>query len=306
MEQGRWLHTDLAIEEKESFAGDGGEIPGVALDEFMVEEAELKVTIVEILNEAGAKAMGKPVGTYITLESDFYNYQEACLEQLASYIQNLLPEGEGTYLTVGLGNPDMTADSLGPVAVSHLWINAHLSETGGMSGIAPGVMAQTGMETAHIIKGIVEETKPAAVIVVDALAARNTARLGRTIQLSDTGIHPGSGVGNHRMGINEETLGVPVIAIGVPTVVGTATIACDAVDALTRFLEQEEKTRVLAETIGEMPDQAKHQWLQELMGSLGGLFVTPRDIDETVVRLGGFVAEGINRAVGDKITWGTE
>lgn len=304
MELSRWMHTDLAVEERERFAGDGGEIPGVALEEVVIEEAELKVTTVEIINEKGAQAMGKPVGTYITLESDFYNYEESCLEQLASYIRRLLPETEKPYLTVGLGNADMTADSLGPITVAHLRINAHLSEVGGMSGITPGVMAQTGMETAHIIKGIVEETHPGAVIVVDALAARSTERLGRTIQLTDTGIHPGSGVGNHRMGINEETLGVPVIAIGVPTVVGTATIACDTLDVLVDFLEQEPKTKAMAETIREMPGQERQQVMQELMGKgLGGLFVTPKDIDEVVVRLGGFVAEGINRAVEAHVTW---
>lgn len=304
MELGRWMHTDLAVEARESFEGDGGEIPGVSLEEVVIAEAELKVTTVEILNEAGEKAMGKPVGTYITLESDFYNYEESCLEQLAAYIRRLLPETDRPFLTVGLGNQDMTADSLGPVAVNHLRINAHLSEIGGMSGITPGVMAQTGMETAHIIKGIVEATRPGAVIVVDALAARSTARLGRTIQLTDTGIHPGSGVGNHRMGINEESLGVPVIAIGVPTVVGTATIACDTLDALAGCLEQEPQTKAMAETIRAMSGPERHQVMQELMGKgLGGLFVTPKDIDETVVRLGGFVAEGINRAVEAQVTW---
>lgn len=304
MEMSRWMHTDLAVEARESFAGEGGEIPGVSLEEMVIEEAELKVTTVEIINEKGAQVMGKPVGTYITLESDFYNYEESCLEQLASYIRRLLPETDRPYLTVGLGNRDMTADSLGPIAVEHLQINAHLSEVGGMSGIAPGVMAQTGMETAQIIKGIVEETNPGAVIVVDALAARSTSRLGRTIQLSDTGIHPGSGVGNHRMGMNEETLGIPVIAIGVPTVVGTFTIACDTLDALAGFLEQEPGTKALAETIRAMPGQERHQVVQELMGKgFGGLFVTPKDIDETVVRLGGFVAEGINRAVEAQVKW---
>lgn len=293
------IHTDLALEAKESFEGDGGEIPGVSLEESYQECARMKVTRVDILNEQGAAAMKKSIGTYITLEADFRDYEEECRDILADYIRQLLPEGAKKLLTVGLGNGDMTADSLGPIAVSHLWITGHLAEDGiSMSGIAPGVMAQTGMETARIVEGIAREIRPDAIIVIDALAARSTARLGRTIQLTDTGIHPGSGVGNHRKGLNQETLGIPVIAIGVPTVVGAATIACDTLDGLIAFLSEWKETEMVSDTLKNLENEEKYALMKEIMEPrFGSLYVTPKDIDETVIHLGGFVADGINTAI---------
>lgn len=293
------IHTDLALEAKESFEGDGGEIPGVSLEESYQERARMKVTRVDILNEQGAAAMRKSIGTYITLEADFRDYEEECRDILADYIRQLLPEGARKLLTVGLGNGDMTADSLGPIAVSHLWITGHLAEDGvSMSGIAPGVMAQTGMETARIVEGIAKEIRPDAIIVIDALAARSTARLGRTIQLTDTGIHPGSGVGNHRKGLNQETLGIPVIAIGVPTVVGAATIACDTLDGLIAFLSEWKETEMVSDTLKNLENEEKYALMREIMEPrFGSLYVTPKDIDETVIHLGGFVADGINTAI---------
>ncbi len=293
------IHTDLALETRERFAGDGGEIEGVALKETYIEHAQLKITCVDILNEQGASVMGREIGTYITLEADFRDHEADCRDILAEQIRLLLPQSAKKIFIVGLGNKEMTADSIGPIAVSHLWITGHLMEEGvKVSAIVPGVMAQTGMETAQIIEGIVKEYKPDVVIVVDALAARNCARLGTTIQLTDTGINPGSGVGNHRKGINEKTLGIPVIAIGVPTVVGAATIACDTLDSLVAFLDKWEEMRSVSDTLRQMREEEKYKFMKEVLEpQIKSLYVTPKDIDERVVHLGGFIADGINEAV---------
>lgn len=304
MKQQYEIYTDLAVEAKESFPGDGGEIRGVVLAEDIREDASMKVTKVIILDEEGAKAMRKPIGTYITLESSLLldeerESEELCAEVLAEYIKELLPRNWKSILAVGLGNSEMTADSLGPRAVSRLWISRHYKDNQeGLSGIVPGVMAQTGMETAEIVRGVVKETKPDAVIVIDALAARSTLRLGTTIQLTDTGIQPGSGVGNHRKGLNEEGLGVPVVAIGVPTVVGAATIAFDTLDAIVEVLANSKTTEGLSQTIRAFNEQEKYALMKELLEpKLGPMFVTPKDMDETVNRLGDILADGINIAV---------
>ena len=231
------IHTDLALEDKERFESDNVEISGVSVDEVYNQEKEIQITTVKILTENGAKTMRKPVGTYITMEAPNMavpdeEYQTEIAEELAGYLGELLQleKQDYTALVVGLGNRDVTPDALGPHVVEELYVTRHIIKEYGkyamdekeahmVSAIAPGVMAQTGMESAEIIKGIVNEIKPDFVIAIDALAARNTKRLNRTIQIADTGISPGSGVGNHREGITKETLGVPVLAVGIPTVV---------------------------------------------------------------------------------------
>ncbi len=290
------IHTDLALEARERFEGDAGEIPGVSLEEWYEEQARMKVTRVDVLDEQGASLMRKEIGTYITLEADFRDYEEACQKILAHWIRSLLPEGSRKILAVGLGNKELTADSFGPIAVSHLWITGHLAEEGmSVSGISPGVMAQTGMETARIVEGIVRQMRPDALLVMDSLAARSTERLGRTIQLTDTGICPGSGVGNHRRGLNRRTLGIPVIAIGVPTVVGGATIARDTLEGVLSLLcKQCEEDSVLKKMNSTEREMLVRQIAEPRFGAL---YVTPKDIDETVLHLGAFVADGINTAI---------
>lgn len=293
------IHTDLALEDKERFESDNVEISGVSVEEFYDEEHEIRVTEVKILTENGAKSMRKPIGTYITMEMTNLNlpdeeYHHVVAEELSKYVGNVLQmdkENEDyTVLVVGLGNRDVTPDALGPHTVECLNVTRHIVKEYGkyamgeeavqmVSAIAPGVMAQTGMESYEIIKGIVETINPNAVIVVDALAARNTKRLNRTIQIADTGIHPGSGVGNHRNEISKETLGVPVIAIGVPTVVDAATIVRDTMENLLSTLETDDKYEMMQELI------APH---------LYGMFVTPKDIDESIDRIGATIAEGLN------------
>lgn len=220
------------------------------------------------------------------------DYQIGIAEELAEYLKELLniEKKDYTALVVGLGNRDVTPDALGPHVVEELHVTRHIIKEYGkyamdeneahmVSAIAPGVMAQTGMESSEIIKGIVSEIQPDFVIAIDALAARNTKRLNRTIQIADTGINPGSGVGNHRAGITKETLGVPVIAIGVPTVVDAATIVRDTMENMMENMEPPEKYEALDKLI------APH---------LYGMFVTPKDIDETIARLGLLISEALN------------
>ena len=308
------VRTDLALEARERFEGDV-EIRGVAVEESYDERRDIRVTVVRIQTENGAKAMGKPVGTYITLEAPRLSepdedYHREVSGKLAGYLQKLLDvREEKSILVVGLGNREVTPDALGPEVAGNLCITRHIINEYGeaafdgeqvnrVSAIVPGVMAQTGMETLEIIRGIVEQTCPDVIVVVDALAARNTKRLNRTIQISDAGIHPGSGVGNHRQALTKETLGVPVIAIGVPTVVDAATIAADTMETLVEAMSQAESLKNLGYTLSQLDSAEKYQLIRELISpQLNGMFVTPKDIDETVKRISFTISEGINLAL---------
>lgn len=288
----------MALETKEKFEEDNVEIRGVEIQEDYSAEKDIRTTVVKIKTENGARAMGRPQGVYITLEApnmsvpDEDYHREISLE-VSRHLRNLLPEKEDMkILVVGLGNRDITPDALGPDVVANLRITRHIINEYGIqgmgeehvhsvSGLAPGVMAQTGMETMEIIRGVIEETRPDVIVAIDALAARSIRRLNRTIQITDTGINPGSGVGNHRTGLNRETLGVEVIGIGVPTVVDGATIVHDAMSHLLDTLEEAEKKEFLEEMIAP---------------SLYSMFVTPKDVDETVKRLAYTISEGLNMA----------
>lgn len=312
------VRTDLALEERESFPGDGGEISGVSLREWQDDESQVKLTEVKILDERGARAMGKPKGTYLTLEADQLakkdeDYHEQVSEELARHIRKLIGSmikgKQWKILVVGLGNPSVTPDALGPKAVGNLQVTRHLEQQYGegfcrekglpvLSGIVPGVMAQTGMETAEILKGVIRETKPDLVIAIDALAARSIRRLGTTIQVTDTGIHPGSGVGNHRHSLTKESLGVPVLAIGVPTVVGAAAIVHDTVNTMIETLSNSMSTKGMGDFIQEMSSDEQYDLIRELLEpEFGSLYVTPPDIDERIGRLSFTISEGIHQAV---------
>ena len=278
------VRTDLALEARESFEEDDVEIRGVSIEEKYDEDRDIRVTRVRIETENGAKAMGKPVGEYLTLEApglseEDEDYHREVSEELAKYIQELIGEQEQSILVVGPGNREVTPDALGPQVVNNLMITRHIIREYGVrafgreqmnrvSAIVPGVMAQTGMETSEIVKGIVAETRPDRVIAIDALAARSSKRLNRTIQLCDAGINPGSGVGNHRNGLTKENLGVPILAIGVPTVVDAATIIYDATGDRSRIAP-----------------------------NLNGMFVTPKNVDEMIKRLSFTISEAINIAL---------
>ena len=298
------MRTDLALEARESICEAESELRGVRVEEYYLDEEDIRVTKVMIDTMNAAKAMGKPIGIYVTMEApamiepdeDYHREISCCL---AEEILELLPgaEKEQSVLVVGLGNREVTADALGPQVVDNLFITRHIMKEYGkaayncekmnqISALEPGVMAKTGMEAAEIVKGVVKETSPDVLIVIDALAARSTKRLNRTIQITNTGIQPGSGVGNHRNALTEESLGVPVIAIGIPTVVDAATIVGDA---LEKLLEEE---RDLA--------GAKCREKQKLnFAELNNMYMTGKDIDAVIKRVSFTVSEGINIAIGE-------
>ena len=291
------VRTDLALEQRERFVSDQIEIPGVAVEETYDDMCEVRVTTVRIETENGAAVMGKPVGNYITLEAPKMaeadeSYHREISGKLMEVLEGCLPEKEEgqSILIIGLGNRNVTPDALGPLVVEHLDITRHLVKEYGkyalggeadrlVSAVVPGVMGQTGMETVEIVRGIVEETEPDFVIAIDALAARSVRRLNRTIQIANTGIAPGSGVGNHRNAITKETVGVPVIAIGVPTVVDAATIVGDSIE----------------EYVAKCRDEGMRENKEHLIPPyLYGMFVTPKDIDETMERTSYTISEALN------------
>ena len=295
------VRTDLALEARESMGENAKECRGVWVEEEYKEESELKITRVVIETMNGAKAMGKPVGTYITLEAPAMalpeeDYHQEISSELTVQLKEIIPEmdKELSILVVGLGNRDVTADALGPNVVDNLTITRHMVKEYGkaaynrkrvhmVSGLIPGVMAKTGMESQEIIKGVVEKTKPDVVVVVDALAARSTKRLNRTIQITNTGIHPGSGVGNHRNAITQEALGVPVIAIGVPTVVDAATIVSDAFEKMMR-------------QAGEEPIDIQDELMAGL-GELYSMYVTGKDVDYEIKQISHIICNALNCAL---------
>lgn len=331
------IRTDLALEARESCEAEDVKIRGVRVQEDHDEEREIFITTIMVESENGAKAIGKPVGTYMTLETPHMSvpdedYHREISEKLANCLKRMIriderekhkqyiereankeEVGKKTVLVVGLGNRQITPDALGPEVVDNLHITRHILKEYGrlaenmgignaisVSAIVPGVMAQTGMETLEIIKGVVKETAPELVIVIDALAARSTKRLNRTIQITDTGINPGSGVGNHRNAINKDTLGVPVIAIGVPTVVDAATIVNDTMEELVTQMDASEHMQRLGGTLGTMNRAEKQQMIRELISPhLNTMFVTPKDIDETVKYLSYTISEALNMVLSE-------
>lgn len=311
------IRTDLAMEQKERFESDHVEVSGVVLEEEYDEEKEIKITTVRIETENGAKAMGKPVGTYLTLEAPNMaaadeGYHREISETLAGFLEKYMKDTEEnqekgySVLVVGLGNREVTPDALGPYVVDQLNVTRHIVQEYGryavgkggsriISAIVPGVMAQTGMESAEIIRGIVNETTPDLIMVIDALAARSTKRLNRTIQISDAGIHPGAGVGNHRSEITKDTMGIPVIAIGVPTVVDAATIVNDTMENFITALETSETLKGVGVVLQGYNSAEKYELVKELIAPhLNGMFVTPKDIDDTVRRISYTISEAMN------------
>lgn len=282
--------TDLAVEAKalwEESAREYTRLQGVRAQEGRREGFE--VTTVEILDRQGEEALGKPVGSYVTVELTGLRRREEdafgrAARALAAELDRLLPLKEGeSALVVGLGNRAITPDAVGPKAADHTMVTRHLVERvpehfghfRPVSALAAGVLGTTGMESGELVAAVVDQLHPACVIAVDALASRSLSRVCRTVQIADTGIIPGSGVGNARAALNRETLGVPVIAVGVPTVVDAATLAAD----------------VLAEAGQGALDPAA------LADAGEGVIVTPRDIDADVADLAKVIGYGINLAL---------
>ncbi len=294
--------TDLAVEMKEDIQSDEP-ISGVHVMTRNNGDTDIKEVRIVVENEQGANNLGKPIGTYITLESEDLrredeSFHQPMMEVLAKHLRQFI--GTKTKIMVaGLGNRDVTPDALGPLVIDNLYVTRHLLSEGiitrsvELSAIAPGVMAQTGMESVTILKALVDEIKPELVIVIDALAARDSDRLNKTIQLADTGITPGSGVGNHRNAINKESIGVPVLAIGVPTVISVPTIVNDAMDKLVETIGKQTTKHVLK----KFNEEERYQLACEMVSPyLEKMFVTPKDIDQAVKRISYTISEAINTA----------
>lgn len=280
--------TDLALEARELWqesAGAATRLPGVKAGESVTQGYPL--TQVDILDDHGAKALGKPVGSYRTLDLTAYwrrgdGFFERAVRAVGQQLQALMPEA-GPVLVVGLGNRAMTPDAVGPLTADHVLATRHLiaAQPRQFAAFRPvavlrtGVLGTTGVESAEAVRGLVEQVRPSLVIAVDALASRRTERVCAAVQVCDTGIVPGSGVGNHRAALDQAALGVPVIAIGVPTVVDAATLAAD-----------------LMEEAGLGAGDA-----ERLRGTHRDLMVTPRDIDAQVRDLAKVIGYGINYAL---------
>lgn len=292
--------TDLAVELQEDLS-DKEILGGVHVSTQVNEDNDIKETKILIDSPEGAKAFGKPMGTYITIESEELRlgdeeYHEPMSQALYRHLVSMIGDAS-KILVAGLGNRAVTPDALGPYVVDNLYITRHLireellDNVYDISAIAPGVMAQTGIETQELLRAVVHETKPDLLIVIDALAAMNSDRLNKTIQLSDSGIAPGSGVGNHRKAITEESMGVKVIAIGVPTVISVPAIIEDAMDMMLEAFGR----NGMREAIEEFTDEERYELASEMVKPyLARMYVTPKNIDEAMKRISYTISEAIN------------
>ncbi len=308
------IRTDLAVEARELYQENKQqEIPGVEVEKDNYNK-EIEVTRVKVLDSQGSNLMGKPEGNYITIEARGLKNADADLKDnlskvLAKELVAVLPKKKNlSTLVVGLGNWDVTPDALGPQAVSKLLVTRHFFKMynktddptmTSVSAISPGVMGTTGIETGDIIKGIVEKSNPDLVIAIDALASRKMERVSTTIQVATTGISPGSGVGNSRKRLNEETLGIPVIAIGVPTVVDAATMTNDTIKLVIETLKsQTEKGSGFFKMLEEMTDDDKYSLIKEVLDPYGAnVIVTTKEIDKIITDLSQIIANSINIAL---------
>ncbi|PLT34640.1 GPR endopeptidase [Bacillus sp. V5-8f] len=347
------VRTDLAVEATEMALAQKGiageknisQIKGVVIKEKEVDG--LTISLVEITSE-GEKELGKKQGSYLTIEVQGIRQQDTELQnkvekvfagEMAQFLKRLNIPKDASCLVVGLGNWNVTPDALGPAVVENLVITRHLfqlqpdSVAEGfrpVSGIAPGVMGITGIETSDIIHGVIEKSKPDFVIAIDALAARSIERVNSTIQISDSGIHPGSGVGNKRKELSKETLGIPVIAVGIPTVVDAVSITSDTIDFILKHFGSEmreggrpshslvpagfnfgrkkklkdedmpgvEHRKTFLGIVGTLPEEEKRQLINEVLSPIGhNLMVTPKEVDVFIEDMANLIAGGLNAAL---------
>lgn len=349
------VRTDLAVEAREMVLADRAsnvgeqedlsQIEGVIIKEK--EENDIKISLVEITSE-GAETLGKKEGKYLTIEVVGIRQQDTELQkkveetfalEFSHFLKGLGINEDASCLVVGLGNWNVTPDALGPQVCENLLVTRHLYELSPetveqgyrpVSALAPGVMGLTGIETSDIIFGVVEKTKPDFVIAIDALASRSIERVNSTIQISNTGIHPGSGVGNKRKELSQETLGIPVIAVGVPTVVDAVSITSDTIDFILKHFGKEMRegnrpSRALAPAgmtfgerkklteedlpeehhrktflgmVGTLPDDEKRKLISEVLSPLGhNLMVTPKEVDVFIEDMSNLIASGLNAAL---------
>ncbi|MBQ9090793.1 MAG: GPR endopeptidase [Anaerotignum sp.] len=312
------VRTDLAVEARELAQKEAvDELDGVEVE--TEETPDYFLTHVRVVSQLGSQLMGKPEGNYITLESEKLKENdvechEKIIKVLADNIRSLVKFGEDDCILVaGLGNWNITPDALGPKVVSKILVTRHLQGTlpeeieetvRPVAAVSPGVMGITGIETGEILKGIVDKLQPSLLIAIDALAARRSNRINAAIQMSDTGVAPGAGVGNQRMMLDKESLGIPVIAIGVPTVVDAATLVNDTMDRiLGEMMQQTKKGSAFYQTLQSLEQEEKYQMIADILGPYtGNMFVTPKEVDAVVDRLANIIANSINIAIHPGVT----
>ncbi len=308
------VRTDLAMEacellsKEETYKG---------IETEMKRTDGIEITTVRITNDNAAEAVGKPKGTYISIEADKMkgadaDFRQKVIEITADMLKTVLnSDRKKNILVAGLGNRYITPDSLGPKVVAKILVTRHIRDTlsdkiddsvASVAAIAPGVMGITGIETAEILKGIIERIKPDAVIAIDALAARRTSRINSVIQIADSGISPGSGVGNKRMLLNEESLGVPVIGIGVPTVVSAATLVNDSMERILSAMAEASEEKLFYNTLNNLGDEREALIAELLEPYAENMFVTPKEVDEVIERLAEIISNAINIAVHPALT----
>ncbi len=308
------FRTDLADERRDLYKKANrieNEVEGLEAEEEQVTD-KIKVTRVKITNEQGEQAIGKKQGNYITIDIQKMNIiteeeaekaSEILANELRKLVENKIQSKEDV-LIVGLGNEEVTPDALGPNVVKDIEVTRHIinylpqyidENARPVSAIAPGVLGTTGIETLEVIKGVVDNIKPKLLIVIDALASRSMERISSTIQLSDTGIVPGAGVGNTRKELTQNTLGIPVIAIGIPTVVETAVVVNDALDLFIEKLQQEAKSN---DYLNQLKEEDNYEQIKEaLLPKDFNFIVTPKEIDELILNMSEVVARGINMSM---------
>ena len=307
------FRTDLAVERSNIYrkVNNLENIDGIETEEKEVND-KIKVTRVKITNENGKQAIGKPKGVYVTIDlselkvaqdEDIDNSAKTLTEELRQIIDNHVGR-QDDILVVGLGNIYVTPDALGPKVINEIDVTRHIIKyvpecidpnTRPVTAVAPGVLGTTGIETLEILKGIVDNVKPKLLIVIDALASRSIDRISSTIQISDTGIVPGAGVGNTRKEISQNTLGVPVIALGIPTVVESAVLVNDCLDIFIQKLQNEAKSNVF---LNQLKEQDNYENIKDALNPQDyNMIVTPKEIDELIENMKDVVARGINYAV---------
>ena len=307
------FRTDLALERRDIYqkANKLNQIDGVESTEEEIND-NIKVSRVKITNSKGEEALGKPIGTYVTIdvkklkmagEEEIQKTSEVLTDELKKIVEMHVNNQEDI-LIVGLGNIYVTPDALGPKVINEIDVTRHIIKylpqyvnegTRPVSAISPGVLGTTGIETVEILKGIVENIHPKLLIVIDALASRSIERISSTIQISDTGIVPGAGVGNTREEISENSLGIPVVSIGIPTVVELATLVSDGIDIFIDRLQEKAESN---EYLNKLQQNDKYEEVKEAL-NVGdyNMIVTPKEIDDLIENMKDIVARGINFAV---------
>lgn len=317
------VRTDLAVEAKEMAQGpQKTSIPGV--NEEVEEEGGIKVTRLGVANNAGSQAIGRAIGNYVTLEVPALRGGDTGLQQKVStvfarefeqFLNRIGINKDSSVLIVGLGNWNVTPDSLGPLVVENALVTRQFYELvpdqvspgyRNVSAIAPGVLGLTGIESSEVVQGIVDRTKPDVIIAIDALASRSLERINTTIQIADIGIHPGSGIGNKRRGLTQEILGIPCIAIGVPTVCYASTIVNNVLEMMKNHFAQvgdgAAHTKEIMGMLDDISEQERLALVKEVLEPLGhDLIVTPKEIDEFIEEIANIVASGLNAALHEAV-----